>query len=97
MAMKSSSIISFSMLDDFGYILLYFAQQKADASIPLIPMLYVWLFHSSVIVVNLAVVAEFLKSNYLGGKIPIFTSPHWEVAPWQIAFTAYSCKILSFN
>ena len=31
MAMKFSSIISFFMLDDFGYILLYFAQQKADA------------------------------------------------------------------
>ena len=58
MAMKSSSIISFSMLDDFGYILFYFAQQKANASIPLIPMLYDWLFHSSVIVVNLVVVAE---------------------------------------
>ena len=50
-----------------------------------------WLF------VNLAVVAEFLKSNYLGGKIPIFTSPHWEVAPWQITFTVYLCKILQFN
>ena len=95
--MKSSAIIFFSMLDDFGYILLYFAQQKGEPSIPLIPMLYVWLFHSSVIVVSLAVVAEFLKSNYLGGKIPIFTSPHWEVTPWQITFTVYLCKILQFN
>ena len=76
MAMKSSSIISFSMLDDFGYILFYFAQQKANASIPLIPMLYVWLFHSSVNVVDLVVVTKFLKSNFFGGKIPIFTSPH---------------------
>jgi len=56
--MKSSLIISISMLDDFGYILLYFVQQKAKPSIPLIPMLYVLLFRSSVIVVNLVVVAE---------------------------------------
>ena len=47
--------------------------------------------------VNLAVVAEFLKSNYLGGQIPIFTSLYYEVAPWQITFMVYLCKILQFN